>query len=111
RKILFELKQYENEQNIPDAGYWIIFELLWRDFFKFIAMKYGTHLFYGRSLKSDPYLWKHDLQLFEAWRNGNTGVLFVDANMREIMATGWMSNRGRQHVASYLTKDLGIDWR
>jgi len=42
---------------------------------------------------------------------GNTGVPFVDANMREIMATGWMSNRGRQNVASYLTKDLGIDWR
>jgi deoxyribodipyrimidine photo-lyase len=42
---------------------------------------------------------------------GNTGVPFVDANMREIMATGWMSNRGRQNVASFLTKDLGIDWR
>ncbi|CAF3299971.1 unnamed protein product [Rotaria sp. Silwood2] len=111
RKIFFELKRYENEQGIPDAGYWIIFEFLWRDFFKFTAMKYGTRLFYGRGLKSDPYTWKHDLQQFEAWRTGNTGVPFVDANMREIMATGWMSNRGRQNVASYLTKDLGIDWR
>lgn len=42
---------------------------------------------------------------------GNTGVPFVDANMREILNTGWMSNRGRQNVASNLTKDYGIDWR
>ena len=42
---------------------------------------------------------------------GNTGVPFVDANMREILNTGWMSNRGRQNVASNLTKDFGIDWR
>ncbi|CAF3627481.1 unnamed protein product [Adineta steineri] len=111
RKIFFEIKKYENEQNIHDAGYWIIFELLWRDFFKFIAMKYGTRLFYGRGLKLEPYIWKHDLNPFEAWRTGNTGIPFVDANMREIMATGWMSNRGRQNVASFLTKDLGIDWR
>ncbi len=54
---------------MPDAGYWIIFELLWRDFFKFIAMKYGTRLFYGRGLKSEPYVWKHDLTQFEAWRS------------------------------------------
>jgi deoxyribodipyrimidine photo-lyase len=54
---------------MPDAGYWIIFELLWRDFFKFIAMKYGTRLFYGRGLKSEPYVWKHDLKQFEAWRS------------------------------------------
>ena len=40
-----------------------------------------------------------------------TGVPFVDANMRELRLTGWMSNRGRQNVASFLTKDLGLDWR
>lgn len=42
---------------------------------------------------------------------GRTGVPFVDANMRELSATGFMSNRGRQNVASFLTKDLGLDWR
>lgn len=42
---------------------------------------------------------------------GKTGVPFVDANMRELAATGFMSNRGRQNVASFLTKDLGLDWR
>lgn len=43
--------------------------------------------------------------------DGKTGVPFVDANMRELAATGFMSNRGRQNVASFLTKDLGLDWR
>ncbi|CAF0888048.1 unnamed protein product [Adineta ricciae] len=111
RQIFFELKSYESHQGQRDAGYWIIFELLWRDFFKFIAMKYGARLFYSRGLRQEPYAWKHDIKEYEAWRTGNTGIPFVDANMREIMATGWMSNRGRQNVASFLTKDLGIDWR
>lgn len=43
--------------------------------------------------------------------DGKTGVPFVDANMRELAVTGFMSNRGRQNVASFLTKDLGLDWR
>lgn len=49
--------------------------------------------------------------MFELWRTGRTGVPLVDANMRELSATGFMSNRGRQNVASYLVLDLGCDWR
>ena len=52
-----------------------------------------------------------DMKKFEAWAEGRTGVPFVDANMRELKHTGWMSNRGRQNVASFLVKDLGLDWR
>jgi deoxyribodipyrimidine photo-lyase len=55
--------------------------------------------------------WKEDWQRFELWRSGMTGFPLVDANMRELAATGFMSNRGRQNVASFLTKNLGIDWR
>merc|ERR1712014_47386 len=47
----------------------------------------------------------------ETWKNGCTGDSLVDANMRELSATGFMSNRGRQNVASYLIFDLGVDWR
>jgi len=43
--------------------------------------------------------------------DGKTGIPFVDANMRELLATGWMSNRGRQNVASFLARDLQLDWR
>lgn len=45
------------------------------------------------------------------WKEGRTGMPLVDANMRELAATGFMSNRGRQNVASYLVHDLGLDWR
>jgi deoxyribodipyrimidine photo-lyase len=51
------------------------------------------------------------VQLFEDWKEGRTGMPLVDANMRELRCTGFMSNRGRQNVASYLVLDLGIDWR
>jgi deoxyribodipyrimidine photo-lyase len=54
--------------------------------------------------------WKQDKVNFDKWVKGETGVPFIDANMRELQQTGFMSNRGRQNVASFLTKDLGIDW-
>jgi deoxyribodipyrimidine photo-lyase len=51
------------------------------------------------------------LHWFECWRTGKTGVPWVDAGMRELLVTGYLSNRMRQNVASFLTKSLGIDWR
>jgi len=49
--------------------------------------------------------------MFDLWAIGKTGVPFVDANMRELTATGWMSNRGRQNVASFLVRDLKVNWQ
>ena len=53
---------------------------------------------------------KENQRLFDLWAAGQTGTPFIDANMRELNATGFMSNRGRQNVASYLVKDLGVSW-
>ena len=55
--------------------------------------------------------WNDDPRLIRAWIEGKTGYPFVDANMRELMLSGWMSNRGRQVVASFLIKDMKMDWR
>jgi deoxyribodipyrimidine photo-lyase len=55
--------------------------------------------------------WDNDRALLSTWKAGETGVPMVDAGMRELDATGWMHNRARMVVASYLTKDLLIDWR
>jgi deoxyribodipyrimidine photo-lyase len=55
--------------------------------------------------------WRRDRDDFERWRTGTTGYALVDACMRELAATGYMSNRGRQVVASFLVKTLGVDWR
>uniref|UniRef100_A0A3Q3WT40 Cryptochrome DASH n=1 Tax=Mola mola TaxID=94237 RepID=A0A3Q3WT40_MOLML len=111
RYIYHQIKQYERERTANQSTYWVIFELLWRDYFKFVGAKYGNRLFQIRGLQDKSLPWKRDMKLFNAWKEGRTGVPFVDANMRELAMTGFMSNRGRQNVASFLTKDLGLDWR
>ncbi|XP_022106989.1 cryptochrome DASH-like [Acanthaster planci] len=111
RRIYEEIKKYEKERRANQSTYWVLFELLWRDYFKFVALKFGDRLFYLSGLLGNRREWRENKALFDAWREGQTGVPFVDANMRELAATGFMSNRGRQNVASFLTKDLKLDWR
>lgn len=113
RFVYHEVQKYEKERVKNESTYWLIFELLWRDFFRFFAEKCGNNIFMLSGI-SDSYSdrkWSQDMKLFEAWKLGETGHPFVDANMRELLHSGWMSNRGRQNVASYLAKDLQIDWR
>ncbi len=111
RFIYQEVKRYEQERVNNDSTYWLIFELLWRDFFRFVAQKYGNALFSSAGLRRKYLPWQRNLESFEIWRSGQTGYPLVDANMRELNLTGFMSNRGRQNVASFLCKNLGIDWR
>lgn len=111
RLIYQEVKRYEAERVANDSTYWLIFELLWRDFFRFTAQKYGDRLFYRSGLRGVSLPWHWDEELFQRWQTGQTGYPLVDANMRELALTGFMSNRGRQNVASFLCKNLGLDWR
>jgi len=111
RRVFQEIKRYELERVANESTYWLTFELLWRDYFAFIAAKHGTHLFRAGGLRGIKIPWSHDRERFEVWCRGETGFPLVDANMRELRATGFMSNRGRQNVGSFLTKNLGIDWR
>lgn len=111
RQIYWEVKRYEKERVKNDSTYWLVFELIWRDYFRFIAKKHGNKIFQLKGIKPFTDRWRRDESLFWKWANGHTGIPFVDANMRELNATGFMSNRGRQNVASFLVNDLGIDWR
>lgn len=111
REVYRYVKQYEEERVANDSTYWLVFELMWRDYFRFIASKHGDALFKPEGIQGIPIDWVQDEWMFERWRTGNTGFPLIDANMRELLQTGWMSNRGRQNVASFLTKNLGIDWR
>jgi deoxyribodipyrimidine photo-lyase len=111
RYIYEQVQQYEAQRVKNDSTYWLIFELLWRDYFRFICAKHGNRVFFPEGLQGIEISWKQDWQRFELWRDGKTGFPLVDASMRELAATGFMSNRGRQNVASFLTKNLGIDWR
>ncbi len=110
--IYQEVKRYEEERGSNDSTYWIIFELLWRDFFRFMIKKHGNTVFRKGGPKGEvDESWTDDTELTERWIAGETGTPFIDANMREIGATGFMSNRGRQNVASFLVKDLHVNWQ
>lgn len=111
RRIYQAVQEYEMERVKNDSTYWLVFELLWRDYFWFICAKHGDRVFYPSGLRGLKIDWRQDWARFDAWRAGQTGYPLIDANMRELAATGFMSNRGRQNVASFLTKNLGIDWR
>ena len=111
RYIYDQVQTYEEERVKNNSTYWLIFELMWRDYFRFVCLKYGNSVFYQTGLQGVQIQWKEDWERFKLWQEGKTGYPLVDANMREIAKTGFMSNRGRQNVASFLTKNLGIDWR
>ncbi len=111
RYIHVQAQEYETQRIRNDSTYWLIFELLWRDYFRLICAKHGAKVFQPAGLQGIDIPWKQDWVRFDQWRDGMTGFPLVDANMRELTATGYMSNRGRQNVASFLTKNLGIDWR
>lgn len=113
RTIYHEIKQFEKLHGANESTYWLEFELLWRDYFRFMFKKYHHKFFLQYGIKEpETYdLKRHEPDIFFKWMNGHTGVEFVDANMIELKLTGYMSNRGRQNVASYLCNDLKLDWR
>lgn len=94
-----------------DAGTWLN-ELLWREFYRHVAFHF-PRVVKGRAFQSytDAIPWPNKPALFEAWCEGQTGYPIVDAAMRQLKETGWMHNRLRMITASFLCKDLHIDWR
>jgi len=111
KSIYWEIKRYEAEFGANDSTYWVIFELIWRDYFKYISLKYDSKIFKIGGILDKEYHWNTDSEIIKTWINGETKDDFVNANMIELKETGWMSNRGRQNVASYFSKELLLDWR
>jgi len=111
REIYRQVKKYEDERKDNVSTYWMVFELIWRDFFRFSAIRYGDAMFKAGGIQHKERDWRHDRDDFERWAKAQTGIPFIDANMRELNQTGFMSNRGRQNVASFLAQNLNIDWR
>jgi deoxyribodipyrimidine photo-lyase len=111
RTIFWEVKKYEEEILKNEDTYWLIFELIWRDYFKYVSLKHGSKIFKLDGILGIEYNWKTNDKAFREWVNGNTREPFVNANMIELQRTGFMSNRGRQNVASYWAKEWEQDWR
>jgi deoxyribodipyrimidine photo-lyase len=110
RVIAAKLAAYEKCYGANDGTYWLWFELLWRDYFRLLHFKFGRRLYQARGL-SDLTARPFDSVRFEQWCSGNTGESLIDAGMRELRASGYLSNRMRQIVASYWIYDMRGDWR
>lgn len=99
------------EQDKSGASVWLS-ELIWREFYKHILVAYPD-LIKHKPFQTDTAAirWRNNKLLFSAWCDGKTGYPIVDAAMRQLNQTGWMHNRLRMITASFLVKDLQIDWR
>ena len=112
RTIYFEIKKYETLFGSNSSTYWLIFELMWRDYFRFMFKKHQTKFFISSGIKENKKMNTNaNATLIAYWINGNTSSDFINANMIELKLTGFMSNRGRQNVASYFCNELNLDWR
>jgi len=111
RSVLWMTRRYEAEHGANKSSRWIEFHLRVREYYKYFAGTHGDAIFRpGGPIRKRP-AWRDDHEAFLRWKEGRTGWPLVDASMKELAATGFMSNRGRQIVASFLCHDLGLDWR
>ncbi len=92
------------------ASAWIR-QLCWRDFYAHVMLTHPGNAHHEFQPRYRDLEWVEDDDALEAWRTGTTGFPLVDAAMRQLARTGWMHNRARLVVGSFLTKDLHLDWR
>ncbi|MGB1220363.1 MAG: DASH family cryptochrome [Alcanivoracaceae bacterium] len=110
------LLDWEVEHGACTGSYWLRFELLWREFFHWSLRHHGTALFRYRGLDEDgarqhDALTSRQRSYWSRWCRAETGLPWIDASLVELMETGWISNRGRQLLASFLIYEMGLDWR
>jgi deoxyribodipyrimidine photo-lyase len=86
-------------------------QLCWRDFYAHVLLAHPGNAHREYQARYRSLQWEDDEDAFDAWREGRTGYPLVDAGMRQLARTGWMHNRTRLVVGSFLTKDLHLDWR
>jgi deoxyribodipyrimidine photo-lyase len=111
RYVYQQIKNFESTIVKNVSTYWLYFELVWRDYFHFIHVKYNNKIFFKNGLFNKKCDEEPNETLIHFWKEGKTGYPLVDANMIELKETGWMSNRGRQNVANFFSKYIKQDWR
>jgi len=112
RRIRQEALRYEAQRMIKNfSTYWLPNMLEWRDFMIYIARSQGDRIFKLGGITGDRSPWHGTTQDLQSWKDGRTGEDLVDAGMKELLLTGYMSMRARHIVATYLIFDLGVDWR
>ncbi|MGB0732192.1 MAG: DASH family cryptochrome [Pontibacterium sp.] len=111
RRLYQCIADYEARCGANDSTQWLRVELLWREYFQWLARKIGTQLFAFNGLSKRAPLTSFYAERFRRWCDGTTPYPLVNACMQELASTGYMSNRGRQIVASCLVNELQVDWR
>ena len=105
-----ELEQRAHDQGGAGAQAWIR-QLCWRDFYAHVLLRWPDNLRHEFQPRYRALHWDDAPELLAAWQQGQTGYPIVDAAMRQLAQTGWMHNRARLIVGSFVTKDLHLDWR
>lgn len=111
RRLHKRLRDFEQDQVANESTYWIFFELLWREYFQWVAKKLGHKLFSAQGVGKHKKQCCFYPERYQKWCHGNTPYPLVNALMNQLNQTGYMSNRGRQIVASCLVNELQLDWR
>lgn len=111
RQVHAQVCQYEQKHGRNESSQWMIFELLWREYFHWLSLSQSQSLFTFKGLRKNPPLTGYYAERFQKWSQGNTAYPLVNACMRELNATGYLSNRGRQIAASCFVNELQLDWR
>lgn len=109
--IIQRLKRYEQEKTKNDSTHWILFELLWREYFQWYAHKHQQKLFIFKGVSKAKSRRCFYPERYQKWCKGNTPYPLVNACMKQLNETGYLSNRGRQIVASCFVNELNMDWR
>ncbi|MEI4551508.1 DASH family cryptochrome [Pseudoalteromonas spongiae] len=111
RQIWHAVLQYERSDGANESTYWIKFELLWREYFQWLSLKLGKRLYAFSGLREIKPLTSFFAERYQKWCSGNTPYPLVNALMKQLNTTGYMSNRGRQIAASCFINELQLDWR
>ncbi|MFD2176793.1 DASH family cryptochrome [Veronia pacifica] len=111
RTVAAELENYEYRHGKDESTQALYFELLWREYFQWMMNIHGSKMFQFAGIKQKRPLTSFYSQQYKSWEEGTTDYPIVNACMRQLKHTGWLSNRGRQIAASCLVNELGVDWR
>lgn len=111
RQVWTAVENFEQSNTKNDDTYWIKFELLWREYFHWLAIIQGVSLYQFQGMASSRPLTTYLPERFQKWCHGNTPYALVNACMKQLNAICYMSNRYRQITASCLVNELGVDWR
>ncbi|MFQ3236001.1 MAG: deoxyribodipyrimidine photo-lyase [Paraglaciecola sp.] len=111
KTVYSQLKHYEQQKGANDSTYWLFFELLWREYYQWYLAKHQAKLFDFAGVQQRLPDTSFNQARFTRWCEGMTDYPIVNACMRQLNQTGYMSNRGRQIVASCLVHELDLDWR